>query len=384
MGDPFLEAVDALGREIRADVSAADLEHLRRIERWGRACTALGWATAWLGPNLFSAALIAQGRTTRWTTVAHHVCHQGYARVPGRTPRDARGGFARGWRRRLDWFDVIEPDGWHAEHNVLHHGRTGDEADPDVVENNLRWLRESELPRAVKLSLVAVLASTWKWIYYAPNTLQEAMAAEARNRGEVFERRSLADPEVWDPRSPIGRRLWGRSLLPYALWQFVLAPSLFLPLGPLAVGSAAANSALAELITNLHTFLIIVTNHAGDDLAAFDGPPVDRADFVRRQVTGSVDCRTGGDPNDFLHGWLNYQIEHHVWPDLTMLQYRKVQPRLKALCAEHGVPYAQESVWRRLRRTTDIMTGRTSMRRVPAPSAEAVAGLGVSPAAPLT
>ena len=202
--------------------------------------------------------------------------------------------------------------------------------------------------------------------------------------GEVFERRSLADPEVWDPRSPIGRRLWGRSLLPYALWQFVLAPSLFLPLGPLAVGSAAANSALAELITNLHTFLIIVTNHAGDDLAAFDGPPVDRADFVRRQVTGSVDCRTGGDPNDFLHGWLNYQIEHHVWPDLTMLQYRKVQPRLKALCAEHGVPYAQESVWRRLRRTTDIMTGRTSMRRVPAPSAEAVAGLGVSPAAPLT
>jgi fatty acid desaturase len=158
--------------------------------------------------------------------------------------------------------------------------------------------------------------------------------------------------------------LWLESFLPYALWNFVLLPSAFLPLGPLAVGSAAANSALAEVLTNLHTFLIIVTNHAGDDLFAFDGPPADRSDFVRRQITGTANHRTGGDVSDFLHGWLNYQIEHHLWPNLTLLQYRKVQPRLKALCEAHAVPYVQESVWKRLRRTLDVMTGHASMRRV--------------------
>ncbi|MFT5434070.1 MAG: fatty acid desaturase, partial [Myxococcota bacterium] len=58
----------------------------------------------------------------------------------------------------------------------------------------------------------------------------------------------------------------------------------------------------------------------------------------------------------------NYQIEHHVWPDLSMLQYQRVQPSLKALCEEFGVPYAQESVFKRLRKTLDIMTGGETMR----------------------
>lgn len=48
-----------------------------------------------------------------------------------------------------------------------------------------------------------------------------------------------------------------------------------------------------------------------------------------------------------------------------MLQYRKVQPKLKALCQRHGVPYVQQSVWRRLGKTLDIMVGRARMRREP-------------------
>lgn len=316
-----------------------------------------------MGPNPLSVYLLSQGRFTRWTTVAHHVCHGGYARVPDVPKRYTRSGFARGARRFVDWFDVIRPDGWHAEHNKLHHTRTGDEADPDLVEHNLEWLRESDLPRPVKLLVVAAMAASWKWIYYAPNTLQEALASEAKSRGEPFVRTGLRDAETWDPRTEAGHRLWVRSFLPYALWHFVVAPGLFLPFGPLAAASAATNSFLAEILTNLHTFLMIVPNHAGEDLHAFEGPPVDRSDFVRRQVTGSVNFATGDDRTDFLHGWLNYQIEHHVWSDLTLLQYRKAQPRLKALCEKHGIPYVQESVWRRLRKTADIMVGARSMKR---------------------
>ena len=32
-------------------------------------------------------------------------------------------------------------------------------------------------------------------------------------------------------------------------------------------------------------------------------------DFYLRAVIGSANFRTGGNVNDFLHGWLNYQIE---------------------------------------------------------------------------
>ncbi|MCB9758396.1 MAG: fatty acid desaturase [Alphaproteobacteria bacterium] len=358
--DEFFEELAALEAELRASLGPEDLAHLRRIERWGRACTAAGWATAWMGPNPASAALLALGRTARWTTVAHHVSHGGYDRLPQAPDRLTRRGFARGWRRLVDWLDVIPPEGWHAEHNQLHHARLGEHADPDLVEKNLDWLRASGLPLPARYALVGVMASLWKWIYYAPNTLQEGLAAAA---GPGAERRPLLDPAVWSPTSPDGRALWRRCFLPYAAVNFAALPALFAPLGPGAVASAATNSLLAELITNLHTFVIITTNHVGDDVWAFDTPPDSREAFVLRQILGSVNYRTGGDLNDFLHGWLNYQIEHHVWPDMSMLQYRRAQPRLQALCARHGVPYVQEGIGTRLRKTLRVMVGTADMRR---------------------
>jgi fatty acid desaturase len=348
----FFAELDALGAEVRADCSQDDLDHLRRIERVGRACTALGWATSWMGPNLFSVLMLAQGRTTRWTTVAHHVSHGGYKRVPGVPARYTPDGFAKGARRFTQWLDVIHPEAWHVEHNRLHHARLGEPADPDFVQRNLDWLRDSDMPPAAKTALVALMASTWKWIYYAPNTFQELVKLQ------TGQRRSLKDPRAWLPVSPDGRQLWA-SMAPYAAINFALLPlAIGAVVGPGAAASAATNSLLAEWVTNLHTFLIITTNHAGDDVGAWENAPSDRQDFLYRQIVGSVNYRTGGDVNDLLHGWLNYQIEHHLWPDLSMLQYRKVQPKVKALCERHGVPYVQQSVFKRLRKTLRVMTGR--------------------------
>ena len=59
------------------------------------------------------------------------------------------------------------------------------------------------------------------------------------------------------------------------------------------------------------------------------------------------------------------QVEHHLWPDLSMLSYQKAAPLVRALCKKHGVPYVQHSVFWRLKKTVDIMTGATSMRKYP-------------------
>ena len=58
-----------------------------------------------------------------------------------------------------------------------------------------------------------------------------------------------------------------------------------------------------------------------------------------RQVIGSVDYRTGGDLNDFLHLFLNYQIEHHLWPDLPSNRYAEVAPKVRALFDKYGLSY---------------------------------------------
>jgi len=87
--------------------------------------------------------------------------------------------------------------------------------------------------------------------------------------------------------------------------------------------------------------------------------------FYLRQILASVDFDMGTDSVDFLHGWLNYQIEHHLWPSLSMLSYQKSAPLVRDICEKHGVPYIKENVFVRLKKTVDIMTGRTSMRWFP-------------------
>ena len=40
-------------------------------------------------------------------------------------------------------------------------------------------------------------------------------------------------------------------------------------------------------------------------------------------------------------------------------------PLLREICARHGVPYTQESVWERTRKTVSVMVGASSMRLWP-------------------
>jgi len=82
-----------------------------------------------------------------------------------------------------------------------------------------------------------------------------------------------------------------------------------------------------------------------------------RHDFYCRQIMGSVNFLCGNDFIDTMHGYLNYQIEHHLWPDMTMLQYRKAQPLVKALAAKYGVSYVKESALLRTLKTVRIMAG---------------------------
>ncbi len=156
--------------------------------------------------------------------------------------------------------------------------------------------------------------------------------------------------------------MWWRSVLPYGLGRFVAIPALFAPLGPLAVASVWANSVGAEVLTNLHTFMIIAPNHAGEDLHRFASSPRDRREWFLRQVIGTVNFETGGDVRDFLHGFLNYQIEHHLFPDLPPRQYQRIQPRVRALCEQYGVPYRQESVFARVKKLVAVAIGDARMQ----------------------
>ena len=358
----FTRCIDEIREEAFRSLCHEDFLHLLKFERIGRLGTIVGYATAWILPNPISALLIAQGIFTRWLLM-HHISHGGYDRVPGVGLLYTSKQFAHGRRRFIDWFDWMLPDAWAFEHNVLHHWNTGEDHDPDLVERHANMLRNLRIPRPLKYLVVLLIGITWKFSYYAPSTLSATESLKNRHRDD-----RPVDPirpsNFFDVRNWLVRKLWISCYLPYLTLHFVLIPSLFLPLGESAVVFVLINRILAEFITNFHTFMIIGPNHTGADLCRIDDHFKNKQEFYVNQVLASVNYTPGNDWCNYPQMWLNYQIEHHLIPNLPMTKYRQIQPKVKALCKQHNVPYLQESVFRRFRKFLRICVGNGSMLRV--------------------
>ncbi|HVU93330.1 MAG TPA: fatty acid desaturase, partial [Jatrophihabitans sp.] len=68
-----------------------------------------------------------------------------------------------------------------------------------------------------------------------------------------------------------------------------------------------------------------------------------RLDFLRRQVLTSRDVR-GGFFTDLALGGLNYQIEHHLFPNMPRASLRRAQPIIRAHCQSLGLTFAETSL----------------------------------------
>jgi len=357
-------------------VGEEDYQHLLKLERWGRGATLLGFvllfsivfleatnfgvsAFMFWGFAIISAILIGVGNVARWADVTHPILHGAYDKVPNIPKKYTKAGYARGINRLFHWLDWIKPEAWEYEHNIMHHYHLGEDDDPDNVEKNLQWLIKSKAPFFMKRILVYAFAAVWKPVYYAPNTLRIV---------ENKERRKKRLPEITDyemtPFTKNGLELWKNYYLPYAIVKFAIIPLVFLPLGTTAALSALIIMLMAEAYANLHSFLVIVPNHSAGDIYQFNEPHKSQGEFYLRQIMGSVNYNTGSDLIDFAQGFLNYQIEHHLFPNIPHSYYQKMQPRVKEVCKKHNLEYRQESVWKRITMTIDLMIGKAKVLRV--------------------
>ena len=363
----FATELDALREAVeRASPSEEAGSELRAHQAWSHALTLIGSLLAPLGgvALVISALALALGDFSRWI-LAHHLCHGAYDRASLPSSMHSKV-FGRGWRRFSQWLDWMPTDAWAHEHNVMHHYRTNEPIyDPDLVQEKASWLRTWRAPYALKLGVVWLGACVWKPLYYGPNTLLELERARLRRAGLTKEADALSiyrwSSWLSGARPLLSLALW-RSWLPSALRLSLLPALTWLTLGEGPAHNALYATLLGQLIANLHSFWVIVPNHAGDDLLTFEGKPRGKGVFYLRQITGSCDYHTDSRAGDFLMGYLNYQIEHHVWPEMTIGQYRLAQPRLKALCERWGVPYRQEALWRRGAKMVAVATGRTNMK----------------------
>jgi len=372
--EAFRKDIRALGKRLEDQQGPADVKHLNKIIGWSNIMGILGLSTLWLTPNPLTVSALSLWIYSRWAMIAHHTMHGGYQKED-ESGRFRPGTFAVGTlnRRMTDWFDWMLPEAWNLEHNKLHHYNLGEETDPDLVERNMQDVRENNWPKIFKYAYVGAIVAVWKWVYYAPNTFKELKVDEMRRQGKEIPKDATkpyimlkalinARPDLVD-----AKEFFMKVVGPYFLTRFVLMPLPFALLGPAAFIHAILNMAIADVITNIHAFVTIVPNHSGKDLYRFTTPAAPNSgEYYLRSVLSGANFDLGNDKIDFMHGWLNYQVEHHLWPNLSMLSYQKAQKETEEICKKHGVPYIKENVFERTRKTIDVMIGKESMRVFPA------------------
>jgi linoleoyl-CoA desaturase len=337
----FAAAIDRIGARERASLGPDDVAYARRLEtlalRLGRAGRVL--IVGSLEPVTFSVgvALLASYKLIQAFEIGHYVLHGAYDEL------DPTGHFHS---TTFEWEVPFEEVSWRATHNLRHHvyvnvpGR-----DPDVrygvvrlsSRARRRWFHRLQLPAA--MLGIPFLGLTGSLHVQSGYELVFGTAAER------------PEPHFDMDRSPralatLARRALRKAIRFYGK-NYVLYPALAGPLGwKLVVGNW-----LAERLRDLYIATPLMGSHTGDDIAEYpQGTRAgSRAGWYVMQVEAT---RNFAAPTwiSILAGSLNYQIEHHLFPDLPPNRLRAIADEVRALCDKHGVKYTTTTYFGQTRR----------------------------------
>jgi linoleoyl-CoA desaturase len=120
-------------------------------------------------------------------------------------------------------------------------------------------------------------------------------------------------------------------VLHYVVWIGV--PLLFWPLSAVAVFYF-----LRTILLGYAMYAVLAPGHFPAEAQRISDEARRDADFFAIQTAGTVSFRTGL-IGGFLCSGLEYQVEHHLFPNISHVHYPQISLAVKKLCAEYGLPY---------------------------------------------
>ncbi len=104
---------------------------------------------------------------------------------------------------------------------------------------------------------------------------------------------------------------------------------------------AAVFIVVHRALAGLHMGSVFAPNHKGMPVLE----PDTKLDYLRQQVLTARDVI----PNpviDFGYGGLNYQIEHHLFPNMPRNRLKDAREVVKSFCRDRGIVYHETGFWR--------------------------------------
>lgn len=119
-------------------------------------------------------------------------------------------------------------------------------------------------------------------------------------------------------------------ILRYVLWTYLFTANF-------GVGASAAMYLFYNWCASNYIFINFAVSHTHLPVVAADD---DKVDWVRYAAIHTMNVDSG--PFRFVDWWmsfLNFQIEHHLFPSMPQFRHPIVSGRVREMLAKHGIAY---------------------------------------------
>jgi len=204
---------------------------------------------------------------------------------------------------------------WMSKHTRHHANPNTVDKDPDIETDFIIFQRE----HATGLTgFAGFFARRQGWLFF-PALLLEGLNLHIQAFRTVFS------------GGKVDKRALEIVLLTVRNAGYLAVVFYFLPLG-----MAFAFVGVQLAIFGLYMGASFAPNHKGMPILPRDS----KVDFLRRQVLTSRNIRSGHFMNHFMGG-LNYQIEHHLFPNMARPNLRRAAEIVKEYCASRQITYTE-------------------------------------------
>ena len=212
---------------------------------------------------------------------------------------------------------------WVDTHNRHHANPNHEEHDPDIGDGVLAFTTAQAAKRGGPVS--RFIARRQAWLFFPLLTL-EGISLHVDSVVAVVTDRF---------RSTRGgsRRFEALALV---LHLALYATLLLLVMSPV---KAIAFAGVHQAAWGFYMGCTFAPSHKGMAIIR----PGQKLDFLRRQVLTSRNV-SGGRLIAFMLGGLNFQIEHHLFPNMPRSALRRAQPLVRAHCHNLGLAYSEASL----------------------------------------
>ncbi len=218
---------------------------------------------------------------------------------------------------------------WRIQHNVLHHTFTNiEEADDDI--NAPFFLRFSPNAKRYWLHRFQFI---YVWFFYALSTFFWVTSKDFV-RFNRFRKLGLTPENENFTIEILKIALWKLLYFTYAL----ILPIIVVPLAPWWVFLAFL---AMHMVTGFLISIVFQVAHVMPDTAypVPDDQGIIEGDWYKHQLATTCNFSPKNRLLSWWIGGLNYQVEHHLLPNVCHVHYRKLSKIVKATAEEFEMPY---------------------------------------------